>query len=83
MEAKLTLKLDQAVIKSAKMYAGNSHKSLSKLVEDFFGSLVKDNNSQKKYPSLIEELSGFITEEELEKISQNDEKTRYILKKDR
>jgi hypothetical protein len=83
MEAKLTLKLDRAVIDSAKVYAGKNRKSLSKLVEDFFRSLVRDDNVQKKYPPLIESLSGFISEEDLENISLNDEKARYILKKDR
>jgi uncharacterized membrane-anchored protein YjiN (DUF445 family) len=83
MEAKLTLKLDQAVIDSAKTYAGNSQKSLSKLVEDFFRSLTGDDNMQKKYPPLIEKLSGFISEEDLEKVSRNDEKVRHILKKNR
>jgi hypothetical protein len=38
---------------------------------------------QKKYPPLIEKLSGFVSEEDLEKISRNDKKARYILKKDR
>ena len=83
MEAKLTLKLDQAVIDSAKIYAGNSRKSLSKLVEDFFRSLVQDNEARKKYPPLIEDLSGFVSEDDLEEISRNDEKARYILRKDR
>jgi hypothetical protein len=35
METKLTLKLDQTVIKSAKKYAENNNRSLSKLAEDF------------------------------------------------
>jgi hypothetical protein len=83
MEAKLTLKLDRSVIDSARIYAGNSHKSLSKLVEDFFRSLAQENNMEKKYPPLIEKLSGFITEADLETISLNDEKVRHILKKDR
>jgi hypothetical protein len=39
MEAKLTLKLDQMVINSAKKYAENNNRSLSKLVEDYFKNL--------------------------------------------
>ena len=83
METKLTLKLDKGIIDSAKRYAENNHKSLSRLVEDFFRNLVHENNPPGKYPSLIESLSGIISEEELEKLSLEDEKVRYILRKDR
>ena len=82
METKLTLKLDQAVINSAKKYAEKNHKSLSKLVEDFFKNLVHESNPNRKYPSLIENLSGVISENDLEKLSREDEKIRYILRKD-
>ncbi|MDR0597422.1 MAG: DUF6364 family protein, partial [Treponema sp.] len=34
MDTKLTLKLDQVVINSAKKYAEDNNRSLSKLVED-------------------------------------------------
>jgi hypothetical protein len=83
METKLTLKLDRAAIASAKKYAKNSHKSLSRLVEDFFKSLDYENNLPEKYPPLIEKLSGIISEEGLEKISQEDERARYILRNGR
>ena len=81
METKLILKLDQLVIDSAKKYAKDNHKSLSKLVEDFFRNLVYDKNHPRKYPSLVERLSGIISEEDLERISLEDEKARYILGK--
>ena len=83
METKLTLKLDQKVINSAKKYAESNHKSLSKLVEDFFRNLVHENNQNKEYPSLIRNLSGVISEEDLETLSREDEKARYILRKGR
>ena len=83
METKLTLKLDQEVIKSAKEYADTNHKSLSKLVEEFFRNLVYENNAPGKYPPLIEKLSGVISEEDLERLSREDEKARYILRKNR
>jgi len=82
METKLTLKLDQGIINSAKKYAEENNKSLSKLVEDFFKNLVFENKSQEKYPPLIKSLSGIISEEDLEKLSREDEKARYILKKE-
>ena len=83
METKLTLKLDKIVINSAKQYAEKNNKSLSKLVEDFFRNLVHENDPPLKYPSLVKKLSGVISEDELKKLSLEDEKTRYILRKGR
>ena len=83
MEAKLTLKLDKIAINTAKMYAEKNNKSLSKLVEDFFKNLAVENNPDEKYPPLIKKLSGIISEDELEKLSLDDERARYILGKDR
>ena len=83
MEAKLTLKLDQMVIRSAKKYAEENHKSLSRLVEDFFRNLAYEENPPIKYPQLIEKLSGVISEKDLARISQEDEKVRYILGEER
>ena len=83
METKLTLKLDQVVINSAKEYAKKNQKSLSQLVEDFFKNLVYHDNPPRKYPSVVEKLSGVISEEDLEKLSREDEKVRYILGKDK
>jgi hypothetical protein len=83
METKLTLKLDQGVINSAKEYAGNNHKSLSKLVEEFFRNLVYEKKPPEKYPPLIYNLSGIISEDDLKELARKDERTRYILKKDR
>ena len=65
METKLTLKLDQSVIHSAKKYAENHNRSLSKIVEDYFRNLISENASQKKYSPLVEELSGVISEKNL------------------
>ena len=83
METKLTLKLDKEVIISAKKYAEINHKSLSRLVEDFFRNLVYENSPSQRYPPLIEKLSGIVSEKELDYLSQEDEKARYILGNDR
>jgi len=48
METKLTLKLDKSIIQSAKKYAKNNDKSLSKLVEDYFRNLVMEDEPTKK-----------------------------------
>ena len=83
METKLTLRLDQTVINSAKKYAKVNQKSLSRLVEDFFRNLVCENDPPGKYPSLIERLSGVISEEDLQKLIYDDERARYILGEDK
>jgi hypothetical protein len=80
METKLTLKLDQTVIKSAKKYAENNNRSLSKLVEDYFKNLLSENIQEEKYPPLIKKLSGIISENDLKKISKDDERVKYILR---
>ena len=79
METKLTLKLDQAVIKAAKKYAETRGKSLSKLVEDFFRNLVSKDLPAGKYPPLVESLSGIISEKDLKRLSRKDEKVRRVL----
>ena len=77
METKLTLKLDQSVIKSAKRYAEMNNRSVSKLVEDYFRNLVMEDDSIEKYSPLIEELSGVISEKDLDKLNYVD----YLEKK--
>lgn len=42
MQAKLTLRLDDALIRSAKRYAGRSGKSVSRLVADYFELIDAD-----------------------------------------
>ena len=72
METKLTLKLDKSIIQSAKTYAINNDKSLSKLVEDYFRNLVMEDEPTKKYSPLVEELSGVISEKELRNLDYVD-----------
>ncbi len=66
METKLTLKLDQDVIQSAKAFAEKNKKSLSRMVEDYFRKLTSENEPSRKFSPLVEELSGIITEKDLE-----------------
>jgi hypothetical protein len=80
METKLTLKLDQTVIKSAKKYAEKNNRSLSKLVEDFFKNLSSENIQEEEYPPLIKKLSGIISENDLKKLSKDDDRVKYILR---
>ena len=74
METKLTLKLDQTVIQSVKEYAHNNKRSLSKLVEDYFRSLISENKQKIKISPLVEELSGVISEKDI----QESDYTSYL-----
>lgn len=61
MNAKLTLKLDADVIEKAKHYAAHDHKSLSKMVENYFRILTeKKEPEEERMTPLVRELSGII-----------------------
>ena len=78
METKLTLKLDQAVIQSVKVYAEKNNRSLSKLIEDYFKNLINENDKKKnKISPLVQELSGIISEKDINGINYID----YLEKK--
>jgi hypothetical protein len=82
MDAKLTLKLDETVIESAKKYAESNKRSLSKLVENYFRNLTAKNIPPQKHSPLVESLSGVISEKEAEKWAREDPRIRYILTKE-
>jgi hypothetical protein len=67
MYTKLTLKMDESVILYAKDYAAEYDQSLSKMVEDFFRKIVSENASHKNYSPLVQDLSGVISEADLDK----------------
>jgi len=77
METKLTLKLDQKVIQSIKLYAEKNDRTLSRLVEDYFRKLIEENATPPKYSPLVEELSGVISEKDL----KNMDYVSYLEKK--
>ncbi len=54
MDTKLTLKLNQAVIESAKIYARNKKVSLSRLIESYLQALTT-NESKSEF-----EISPFV-----------------------
>jgi hypothetical protein len=73
METKLTLKLDQGVIQSVKIYAEKNNRSLSKLVEDYFRNLlIESETSRSKFSPLVQELSGIISEKDIDGMSYTD-----------
>ncbi len=62
MEKKLTLRLNDNVIKRAKKYAKHRKISLSKMIEAYLDSLTKekDTNEEVEITPLIKSLSGII-----------------------
>ena len=62
MKKKLTIRLNDNVIKRAKLFARNHKTSLSKMIESYFDSLTKETEKGKKISitPLVESLSGVI-----------------------
>jgi len=82
MEAKLTLKLDERAIEMAKIYAKRHNRSISGMVENYFWNLPSDSVYPKKHSPIVESLTGILSVDELEKIAQEDERVRHILKRE-
>ena len=62
MDTKLTLSIDEAVIKKAKEFAKKNHTSLSQLFENYLSNLTnkqKDNDKEEISP-LVKGLSGVL-----------------------
>ena len=79
MEVKLTLKLDKAAIDSAKQYARKNKSSLSRMVENYFRNLSSEHNYPIKHSSVVESLTGILSEDDLRKFAGEDERARYII----
>jgi hypothetical protein len=82
MEAKLTLKLDNAVIASAKKYAKRHKRSLSGIVENYFRNLSSEYSDSGRHSSVVESLTGILSQDDLEQFAREDERARYILKRE-
>jgi hypothetical protein len=82
METKLTLKMEQKVIHTAKLYAKRHNRSLSKMVENYFRNLIPERNFSPKHSPIVEKLSGVLSEDDLERIAHEDERARYILRRE-
>ena len=70
MNAKLTLKIDDSVIKSAKLYAKAHNTSLSKLTESYFKTITQKEISQKEITGVVGELAGLLKDKNVD-ISRN------------
>ncbi len=72
MNTKLTLRMDDKLIESAKQYSAQSGKSISKIVADLF-TILKNEKSKKQYKltPTVQSLKGIMRGQE---ISENDYK---------
>ncbi|MCF7859937.1 MAG: DUF6364 family protein [Candidatus Cloacimonetes bacterium] len=61
MNTKLTLSVDQEVIKEIKSYAKKHQVSLSKIVENYFSFIVKKTQLEVPASALVDELTGIIS----------------------
>jgi hypothetical protein len=65
MYSKLTLNIDQDVIENAKIYAKNTQRSVSKLVEEYLASISnKDTILNKPLGPITKEIAGIIKVED-------------------
>ena len=60
MDKKLTLSLNQAIIKQAKKYAKSNNISLSKLIESYLATLTSPHSKKPDITPLVKSLSGII-----------------------
>jgi hypothetical protein len=61
MYTKLTLNIDQDVIENAKIYAKNSKRSISKLVEEYLASISNKNTIlNRPLGPITKEITGII-----------------------
>ncbi len=60
MKNKLTLRMDDSLIKRAKKYAKEKGTSVSKLVADYFAVLGKEPSSTEELPPITASLSGIL-----------------------
>ena len=61
MQTKLTLKMEESVIRSAKRYARTNRRSLSKMVEGYFRSVSASRpDARESLPPIVSELAGIL-----------------------
>jgi hypothetical protein len=82
MESKLTLKLDAGAISRAKRYiTGHRGSSLSKLVENYFNSLTKNDLNVKRIKTLplVSGLAGIAKKNRVQ--NAKDEYAGFLIEK--
>lgn len=81
MQSKLTLRLDDTLIRAAKSYAKDADKSLSQIVADYFALLTAERRKEAletaSLPPITRSLIGSVTiEREVE-----DDRYAYLMEK--
>lgn len=77
MESKLTLKINEEVIKLAKDYAKDNNTSLSKMTENYFKTIIKkEESNQPKITGVVAELAGILKDKDVD--YQRDSYTDYL-----
>ena len=60
MQTKLTLRLDRKAIQRAKRYVKRNHRSLSKIVADYFFALEDETAPEEHWTPLVSSLKGVL-----------------------
>ena len=60
MTTKLTLTVEESVIKKAKSYAKHTGRSLSELIEKYLETLTEENGDKKKLSSKLKRIVGAV-----------------------
>jgi hypothetical protein len=60
MTTKLTLTIEQDVIKKAKLYAKHTGRSLSELIENYLESLTEGNEDKKQLSAKLNKIAGSV-----------------------
>jgi len=78
MDAKLTLKLNEQVIRQAKLYAKQHNTSLSKMIENYLQAVTTNKKQRIKISPLVKSLTGVI---DLEKKDYKKDYTDFLSEK--
>ncbi|HNR95016.1 MAG TPA: DUF6364 family protein [Kiritimatiellia bacterium] len=65
MNTKLTLRMDESLVETAKEEAASRGKSVSQMVGDFFGSLKSTAHSKRNRPPITASLLGVLRNRKL------------------
>lgn len=81
MQSKLTLRLDENLIRAAKAYAQEANKSLSQIVADYFSILAaKSDGSELNRDSLPPITRSLVGSVQIENVVDDDRYT-YLMEK--
>lgn len=60
MTTKLTLTVEESVIKKAKLYAKRSGRSLSELIENYLDTLTEEHSSKDQLSPKLKKIAGVV-----------------------